>query len=138
MPPAGQDPYFTSSPSVSLTSSSLTSLLPKPAIREVSQPFALECKLQPFLRIFYVLGRTLCTVLRSKNIIQIGPSSREGYWKAHKTPTSGQVALELGVWMSLFLGFFWLLKTSFPDRGHRLMLLVRTESHPTWLLWLQL
>lgn len=45
-------------------------------------------------------------VLRNKNIIQIGPRSRGGYWKAHKTPNSSQAALEFG---NLDVSISWLL-----------------------------
>lgn len=45
-------------------------------------------------------------VLRNKNIILIVPSSRGGYWKAHKTPNSSQAAHEFG---NLDVSISWLL-----------------------------
>lgn len=110
---------------------SLTSLGPRPAIRVVfaNQPlihFPLSVNRNSLLRISCVLGRALCVVLRGKNLIQIGPGHRGSYWQLHKTKLQARLHLSLGIWMSLFLGSLWRLKSSFPDQGYRHSL-VRTD-----------
>lgn len=65
-------------------------------------PLRVNCK--PLLRISYILGRTLCVVLRDKNLIQIGSSSRGSYWQLHMTLTSGQAAFKFG---SLDVSISW-------------------------------
>lgn len=60
----------------------------------------------PLLRLSCILGRTLCVVLRGKDLIQIGRSCRGSYWRLQVTLTSGQAAFKFG---NLDVSISWFL-----------------------------
>lgn len=48
-------------------------------------------------------------------------AAEEVIGKLTRPQIQARLHLSLGIWMSLFLGFLWLPKTSLPDRDHRLI-----------------